>query len=111
MSRKKTTSIITKTKVEKSVLWRHPGGKFRRNGPHTCSEAELLAIILGHGSRNKSAEVIAQEIIDKYGNLKNIMGMSLKELMKIKGVKAVSATRVAAVFEITKRIVKHLEKE
>jgi len=30
---------------KKLVTWNHPGGKFRRAGPSSCTEAELLAII------------------------------------------------------------------
>lgn len=93
------------------VIWKHPGGKFRRKGPFACTESELLAIILGHGSPGKSAEKIAQEIQEKYGNLQELMGVPLKDLMRIKGLKAVKATQLAATFEIARRIVKHLEKE
>lgn len=91
--------------------WKHPGGKFRRIGPASCTETELIAIILGFGSKGKTAEDIAQEIVDKYGTFPDLMGISLKELMKIKGLKEVKATQLAAVFEIARRIVKHLEKE
>lgn len=96
---------------ENNINWRHPGGKFRRVGPSSCSEVELLAIILGSGSRGKTAEQIAQQILDKYGTLPDLMGVSLKELIKIKGLKEVKATQIATVFEIARRIVKHLEKE
>ncbi len=90
--------------------WRHPGGKFRRVGPSSCSEEELLAIILGSGTKGRSAEQLAKDIIDKYEMLPNLMGVSLKELMKIKGLKQVKATQLASVFEIAQRIVKYLEK-
>lgn len=95
----------------KSRVWNHPGGKFRRAGPASCTEAELIAIILGSGSKGKTAEEIAQEIINKYGTLPDLMGISLKELMKTKGLKEVKATQLAAVFEVARRIVKHLEKQ
>lgn len=105
---KNTNTHKIKTSI---ILWKHPGGKFRRIGPASCTETELLAIILGSGSKGKSAEEIAQQILDKYGTLTELMGISLKELMNIKGLKEVKATQIAAVFEITRRIVKHLEKE
>ncbi len=92
------------------LKWNHPGGKFRRLGPGSCTEAELLAIVLGSGSRGKSANRIASEILDKYKNLAGMMGISLRDVMKIKGLKEVKATKLAAVFEIARRIVKHLEK-
>ena len=107
---------MVKMKKEKSqskpnVAWNHPGGKFRRAGPGSCSEAELLAIILGSGSRGKSAEQIAGVILGKYGTISDLMGVSLKELMTVKGLKEVKATQIAAVFEVARRIVKYLEKE
>jgi len=102
---------LNKERDQQNIIWNHPGGKFRRLGPATCSEAELLAIILGSGSKGKTAQKIAEEIIEKYGFLPNLMGISLKELMKIKGLKEVKATQLAAIFEIARRIVKYLEKE
>ena len=107
---------MVKMKKEKSqskpnVTWRHPGGKFRRAGPSSCSEPELLAIILGSGSNGKSAEQIAEVILGKYGTISDLMGVSLKELMTVKGLKEVKATQIAAVFEVARRIVKYLERE
>ena len=101
-----------KEKIKKQVQrWKHPGGKLRRLGPASCSEAELLAIVIGHGSRSNPADEIALEIIDKYKNIGGLMGVSLEELMKIRGIKAVKATQIAAFFELTRRIIKHIEKE
>ncbi len=95
----------------KTVSWTHPGGKFRRLGPSSCTEAELLAIILGAGSKGKPAEAIAQEIVGKYKNLAGLRGVSLRELMQIRGLKEVKATQLAAIFEVVRRILKHLEQE
>lgn len=104
--------ISSKTiKREKEISWNHPGGRFRRLGPNSCTESELLAIILGSGSSNKTAQQIADEILDRHHSLYGIMGVSLKDLMEIKGLKEVKATQLAAVFEIARRIVKYLEKE
>jgi len=99
------------TKDYKEISWKHPGGKFRRVGPESCTESELLAIILGSGSRNKTALQIAEEILEKYDSLYGLMGISLKELTQIKGLKEVKATQLAAVFEIARRILKYLERE
>ena len=96
-------------KLAETVTWKHPGGKLRRLGSASCTEAELLAIILGSGNRGITALEIAKEIIDKYGKFIDIMGVPLRDLMKIKGLKAVKATQIAAVFEIARRIVKQVE--
>ena len=34
-----------------------------------------------------------------------------KELMEVEGIGAVKATQIAAVFELTKRIIRHIESE
>ncbi len=107
----KMTTFSGITKNGKEVLWKHAGGKFRRFGPDSCTESELLAIVLRSGSKGKPSLQIADEILEKYHSLYGLMGISLKELMEIKGLKDVKATQLAAVFEIAKRIVKYLEKE
>lgn len=98
-------------KDSEQVTWRHPGGKLRRLGPSSLNDSELLAIILGSGSRGKSAKEISDEIINKYHSLSGMMGKTIKELMAIKGLKEVKATQLAAVFEVARRIVKSLERE
>lgn len=102
---------MTTKKDKKKIVWQHPGGKFRREGPAACSETELLAIVLGSGGAGRTATEIAREILDRYGHIGRLAGKSLRELMEIKGLKAVKVTRLAAVFEISRRLLKHIERE
>jgi len=95
----------------KEITWRHPGGKLRRLGPNSLTDAELLAVILGSGNKNNSALEIAEKIIDNYYSISGLMGKTIGELMTIKGLKTVKATQIAAVFEVARRIVKTLERE
>jgi DNA repair protein RadC len=98
-------------KEGKEIIWRHPGGKLRRLGPTSLTDTELLTVILGSGSRGRTAEEIAGEIIGKYYSLPGLMGKTIGELMTVKGLKEVKATQIAAVFEVARRIVKALERE
>jgi DNA repair protein RadC len=98
-------------KEGKEIVWRHPGGKLRRLGPSSLTDAELLTVILGSGISGRSAEEIANDIISKYYSLSGLMGKTIGELMTIKGLKEVKATKIAAVFEVARRIVKALERE
>jgi len=98
-------------KEGKEIVWRHPGGKLRRLGPSSLTDAELLTVILGSGISGRSAEEIANDIISKYYSLSGLMGKTIGELMTIKGLKEVKATKIAAVFEVARRIVKTLERE
>jgi DNA repair protein RadC len=93
------------------VTWEHAGGKLRRLGAESCTESELLAIVLGSGIKDKTAHQIAEEILDTYYSLGGLMGVSLKDLMKIKGLKEVKATKLAAVYEIARRLLKFIERQ
>jgi DNA repair protein RadC len=90
--------------------YQHPGGKFRRVGPDACSEKELLAIIFNSGTKNLTAEEIGEKLLDKFGTVYNIAGKRLCDLMEVEGIGPVKATQVAAVFELTKRIIRHIER-
>ena len=102
-------TVISKEGEE--ITWHHPGGKLRRLGPTSLTDAELLTVILGSGSSGRSAEEIANEIISKYYSLQGLMGKTIGELMTVKGLKDVKATQIEAVFEVARRIVKILERE
>lgn len=98
-------------KEGKEIAGRHPGGKLRRLGPNSLTDAELLTIILSSGISGRPAEEIADDIINRYYSLPGLMGKTIGELMTIKGLKEVKATQIAAVFEVARRIVKALERE
>jgi DNA repair protein RadC len=98
-------------KEGREVVWKHPGGKLRRLGPASLTDAEILTVILGSGISGRSAQDIADEIISRYYSLQGLMGKTIGELMTIKGLKEVKATQIAAVFEVARRIVKALERE
>jgi len=96
------------SKVQK---WRHPGGKLREVGPEALSDTELLAILISSGIPGKPAEKIAEEIIEKFGSFKGMANQPLKKFLQIKGLADVKIIRIAAAFEIARRIVKEVLKE
>ena len=85
--------------------WQHPGGKFREVGSEALTDAELLAILISTGTRNKPAEKIAEEIIQKFGSFKGMANQPLSKFLELKGLGDVKAIRIAAAFEIARRIV------
>jgi DNA repair protein RadC len=91
--------------------WRHPGGKLRELGAENLSDAELLAILISTGVKQKSAEEIAKEVLAKFGSFKGMANQPLEKLLRIKGLGDVKAIRIAAAFEIARRIVKEVLKE
>ncbi|MEW6557034.1 MAG: UPF0758 domain-containing protein [Elusimicrobiota bacterium] len=98
-------------KKEKEHKWKHPGGKLLELGADKLSDAELLAIIISTGIRGKSAEKIADELLAKYGSYKGMANQPLKKFLKIKGLGDVKIIRIAACFEIARRIVHQVIEE
>jgi len=90
--------------------WRHPGGKLRELGPESLSDAELLAILISIGVKEKTAEQIAEEILGKFGSFKGMANQPLKKFLEIKGLGDVKIIRIVAAFEIARRIVNEVLK-
>lgn len=91
--------------------WRHPGGKLRELGPEALTDVELLAILISSGIRGKPAEKIAEEILDRFGSFRGMANQPLKKFLEIKGLADVKVIRIAAAFEIARRIVRDVLEE
>jgi len=89
-----------------SEEWHHPGGKLREQGAASLSEAELLAILISTGIKGKTAEHIAEEILIKFGSLEGLSNQPLEKLLTIKGLADVKIIRIAAAFELARRLTK-----
>ena len=84
--------------------WHHPGGKLRELGADSLSDAELLSIIISTGIKGKSAEKIAEEVIQKFGSLEGLANQPLERFLEIKGLSDVKIVRIAAAFELARRL-------
>jgi len=91
--------------------WKHPGGKLRELGADKLSDAELLSILISTGVKGKSAEEIAKDILEKFGSFKGMANQPLEKFLEIKGLKDVKIIRIAAAFEIARRIVNQVVEE
>src|ERR1700754_5094839 len=81
-----------------------PREKLLLKGPTALSNSELIAILINNGTREKSAVELAQEVL-RAGkeNLNELGKMSVKELMKIKGIGEAKAISIAAAMELGRR--------
>ena len=84
---------------------RHPGGKLWEEGPEVLTETELIAILISSGVQGKPAVEIAKALIDRFQSLRGMADQPYEEFMKIKGVGKVKLSRIAAAFEIARRVV------
>ncbi|HUX47850.1 MAG: UPF0758 domain-containing protein [Dehalococcoidia bacterium] len=95
----------------KPQKWHHPGGKLRELGAETLTDAELLSILIAPGIPGKPAEKIAEEILQRFGGFKGMANQPLEKLLDIKGLGDTKIIRIAAAFEIARRIVGQVLKE
>ncbi|MDI6891031.1 MAG: hypothetical protein QMC83_08870 [Thermodesulfovibrionales bacterium] len=91
--------------------WTHPGGKLRELGAESLTDAELLAILISTGTKGKPAEDVAKEILNKFGSFKGMANQPLEKFLEIKGLGDVKIIRIAAAFEVARRIVNQVLKE
>lgn len=81
-----------------------PREKMLMHGAHTLSDAELIAIIFGNGTKEKSAVDLARELLAlSQNNLDKLARFSLKEMQQVSGIGPAKAIALAACLEIGKR--------
>ena|ERR1051326_2515612 len=81
-----------------------PREKLLNQGPAQLSDSELLAILLHHGTKDRTAVDLAKEILLLGKNNLNQLGkLTVKELMKIRGIGEAKAITIAAALEIGRR--------
>lgn len=86
-----------------------PREKLLRLGPHLLSDAELVAILLGTGTRtrhgSRSAVALARSLIERMGgSLTALSGRERAEWTELTGVGPAKAARLSAAFEVGRRI-------
>ncbi len=81
-----------------------PREKLIHKGRQALSDSELIAILIGSGTRNESAVELARKILALCrNNLNELASLSLKDLMKIKGIGEAKAITIAAALELGRR--------
>ena len=81
-----------------------PREKLLHLGAKTLSEAELIAILMRVGTRNRSAVDVAKELLQQHENsLSGLAKLTVHELMKIKGIGEAKAVTIAAALELGRR--------
>ena len=81
-----------------------PREKLVHKGKSILSDAELLAILIGSGSRNESAVELSKRILASVNNNLNELGrLSIKQLKQFKGIGEAKAVTIAAALEVGRR--------
>ena len=81
-----------------------PREKLRDKGKAALSDAELVAILIGSGSRNESAVELCKRILASVDNNLSALGkLSLKQLIEFKGIGEAKALTILAALELGRR--------
>ena len=81
-----------------------PREKLSSQGRRSLTDAELIAILIGSGSRTESAVELSKRILHHYGNdLNNLGKASINELSNFKGIGEAKAISIIAALEIGRR--------
>jgi DNA repair protein RadC len=80
-----------------------PREKMVSKGTHALTDTELVAMLLGTGTRQHSAIDLARHLIAHFGGLTNLSRASVGEMIQIKGVGQAKATSIIAAFELARR--------
>lgn len=80
-----------------------PREKMQARGEEYVSDEELLAIILGNGTRNLSALDLARQLLVNYKGLRNIREASLEDITSVKGIGPAKAISIKAAIELGRR--------
>ena len=81
-----------------------PREKLMEKGRHVLTEAELIAILIGSGSRDETAVELSKRILASVGNNLNDLGkLGVSELVKFKGIGEAKALSVMAAMDLGRR--------
>lgn len=81
-----------------------PREKLIRNGTNSLSDAELLAILINSGTKDKSAVDLGRELLGIVNNNLNSLGkLTISDFTKLHGIGAARAVTIAAALELGRR--------
>ena len=91
-------------KITDWALEDRPREKSLEKGMSSLSDAELLAILINSGTKNKSAVDLGRELLLKVNNNLNTLGkLSIPELKSLHGIGTARAVTIAAALELGRR--------
>ena len=81
-----------------------PREKLLEKGRHVLTDAELIAILIGSGSKNETAVELSKRILSANENdLNELARLSVNDLMKFKGIGEAKAITIVAAIELGRR--------
>ena len=81
-----------------------PREKLLRQGRRALSDAELIAVLIGSGSRSETAVELSRRLLKEAGNNLNLLAkQTIPELCKFRGIGEAKAIAIVAALELGRR--------
>jgi len=90
-------------KISDWPLDERPRERLLAHGPQALSDAELLAIFLGSGSRGIDAVGAARQLLTRQGSLRELLEKSTTELLAVRGLGPARVCALKAALELGSR--------
>jgi len=85
-------------------LSERPRERLIKYGMESISDSELIALIIGQGTKRYNAVETAKRLIREFKNLEGLADASLKELQTVSGVGPVKAVKLLAAFQLGRKL-------
>src|SRR6185295_20197043 len=80
-----------------------PREKLHHHGPAALGDTELVALVLGSGSRRGNALTVANALLAAHGGLHGLTRCTADDLVRIAGIGRARAAQIVAALELGRR--------
>jgi DNA repair protein RadC len=88
-----------------------PREKLSRHGAAALGDNELLALVLGNGSRHRSVLAVATSLLAASGGLHGLTQATCDDLMRVAGIGRARAAQIVGAIELGRRSLAHAPSE
>lgn len=91
-------------RLRATALGERPQERLQKFGAAALSDTELLAMLLRSGTRGHDVLTLAQQLIAEAGSLAGLLGWTVADFKKLKGIGPVKALQLVTVVEVSRRV-------
>ena len=95
--------LTSDDKLERTPHRERPRERMHELGPYGITTTELLAIVLGSGTKGKNVKNVADELLREFDGLRGLSRISPFNLQKVAGIGRIKADMLTAAFELGRR--------